>query len=547
MVWLPILLLLVSLSPFTKTYLSMSDIYATPTMHWPPFHSSPVAPAEGSEEEKEVFRHLQDQLANQFETAFPDNLAAKTVVIIPSLTLDQEILQKIDGIVHYEERMLCMLMLLRMPRTHIVFVTSVPIAPEIIDYYLHLLPGITGFHARQRLTLLSCFDSSPISLTQKILDRPRMMERILKCISPDHAAHMTCFNVTPLERSLSVKLNLPVYGCDPDIFAVGNKSNGRKLFRECGLNVPDGFEDLNSETEIAEALVALKKQHPDLSKAVIKINEGFSGEGNAIFTYPEALDVHSISPQRMLQMMDRSISIVARNLTWKDYLEKFQQMGGIVEVFLDGFVKASPSVQCRINPMGDCDVISTHDQVLGGDGDQVFLGAYFPAKKEYAVELANITKPLCQSLRDKGVIGRFGVDFLSIKNIEGTWDHYAIEINLRKGGTTHPYLMLNFLTDGTYHADKGTYLIKSGQERYYFSTDNLVDPLYRGLIPQDLIDIAMDNELMYNGASQEGVMFHMIGALSQYGKLGVVSIGKTPADARSYYDRTKEVLFKNCQ
>jgi hypothetical protein len=222
-------------------------------------------------------------------------------------------------------------------------------------------------------------------------------------------------------------------------------------------------------------------------------------------------------------------------------------MGGVVELFLEGLVKASPSVQCRINPVGNCDVISTHDQVLGGDGDQVFLGAYFPAKKDYAIELANITMPLCESLRDKGVIGRFGVDFMSIKNIEGSWDHYAIEINLRKGGTTHPYLMLNFLTDGTYHADQGTYLIKSGQERYYFSTDNLVDPLYRGLIPQDLIDIAMDNELMYNGASQEGVMFHMIGALSQYGKLGVVSIGKTPADARSYYDRTKEVLFKNCQ
>jgi hypothetical protein len=358
---------------------------------------------------------------------------------------------------------------------------------------------------------------------------------------------MTCFNVTPLERTLSIKLNLPVYGCDPDLFSLGNKSNGRKLFRECGLNVPDGFEDLNTETEIAEALVALKKQHPALRKAVIKINEGFSGEGNAIFTYPESLDVHSISPQRMLQMMDRCVSIVARNLLWKDYIEKFRQMGGVVEVFLEGLVKASPSVQCRINPIGNCDVISTHDQVLGGDGEQVFLGAYFPAKKDYSIELAKITMPLCESLRDKGVIGRFGVDFMSIKNIEGTWDHYAIEINLRKGGTTHPYLMLNFLTDGAYHADKGTYLIKSGQERYYFSTDNLVDPLYRGLIPQDLIDIAMDNELMYNGASQEGVMFHMIGALSQYGKLGVVSIGKTPADARSYYDRTKEVLFKNCQ
>lgn len=352
----------------------MSDTYANQITHWQPFHSSPVTPAEGSEEEKEIFRHLQLQLAHQFETAFPDNLAAKTVVIIPSLTLDQEILQKIDGIVHYEERMLCMLLLLRMPRTHIVFVTSVPIAPEIVDYYLHLLPGITGFHARQRLTLLSCFDSSPISLTQKILERPRLMDRIMQCIPPGHVAHMTCFNVTPLERTLSIKLNLPVYGCDPDLFSLGNKSNGRKLFRECGLNVPDGFEDLNTETEIAEALVALKKQHPALRKAVIKINEGFSGEGNAIFTYPESLDVHSISPQRMLQMMDRCVSIVARNLLWKDYIEKFRQMGGVVEVFLEGLVKASPSVQCRINPIGNCDVISTHDQVLGGDGEQVFLG-----------------------------------------------------------------------------------------------------------------------------------------------------------------------------
>lgn len=493
-----------------------------------------------------MFHHLQDQLTDQFENAFPDKLAAKTVVIIPSLSLDQEILQKIDGIVHYEERMLCMLMLLRMPRTHVVFVTSVPIAPVIVDYYLHLLPGITGLHARQRLTLLSCFDASPISLTQKILDRPRLMERIIRCIPAGHVAHMTCFNVTPLERTLAVKLNMPVYGCDPDLFHLGNKSNGRKLFKECGLMVPDGFEDLSTETEIAEALVALKKKHPNLKRAVVKINEGFSGEGNAIFNYPEQIDSHTISPQLVLPILSKKMNIVAKNLGWETYLDKFEKMGGIVEAFLDADIKRSPSVQCRINPLGKCDIISTHDQVLGGDGSQVFLGAYFPANREYAVTLASIIRPLCESLRDKGVIGRFGVDFLSVKQANGQWEHYAIEINLRKGGTTHPYLMLNFLTDGIYHADQGVYTIKSGQERYYFSTDNLVNECYRGLTPQDLIDIAMDNELMYNGASQEGVMFHMIGALSQFGKLGVVSIGKSPGEARSYYDRTREVLSKNC-
>jgi hypothetical protein len=185
--------------------------------------------------------------------------------------------------------------------------------------------------------------------------------------------------------------------------------------------------------------------------------------------------------------------------------------------------------------------------VLGGDDSQVFLGAHFPANTAYAGDLARLTMPLCELLREKGVIGRFGVDFLSIKNAEEKWTHYAIEINMRKGGTTHPYQMMNFLTDGRYDADTGIYTIKTGQPRCYFSTDNLVHECYRGLTPHDLIEIAMDNDLMFNGASQEGVMFHMIGALSQYGKLGVVSIGKTKESAYGYYGRTKEVLLRSCQ
>ena len=106
-----------------------------------------------------VFKKLQEGFSKQFEHVFPDKLAPRTVIIVPSLSMDTEILAKISGIVHYEERLLCLLMLLRMPRTHIVYVTSSPIDPVIIDYYLHMLPGITGYHALGRLTLLSCHDS----------------------------------------------------------------------------------------------------------------------------------------------------------------------------------------------------------------------------------------------------------------------------------------------------------------------------------------------------------------------------------------------------
>src|ERR1035438_41198 len=119
------------------------------------------------------FKQLQQQLSVQYSSVFPDRLAAKSVVIVPSLTLDQEILAKIDGVMYYEERLLCLLMLLRMPNTHVVYVTSMPVHNIIMDYYLHLLPGITNYHARQRLTSLSCFDASSRSLTEKILERPR--------------------------------------------------------------------------------------------------------------------------------------------------------------------------------------------------------------------------------------------------------------------------------------------------------------------------------------------------------------------------------------
>jgi hypothetical protein len=143
-------------------------------------------------------------------------------------------------------------------------------------------------------------------------------------------------------------------------------------------------------------------------------------------------------------------------------------------------------------------------------------------------------------------MGRFAIDFISVKQDDDSWKHYAIEINLRKGGTTHPFLMLQFLTDGTYHADTGEYLTASGNKRFYFASDNVCSEKYKGLTPHDLIDIAIFQDLMYNGAAQEGVMFHLVGALSEHGKLGLVCVGSTPERAKEYYDKTIRILDHEC-
>ena len=492
-----------------------------------------------------AFSNLQQRFTKRFNKIFLNDLAEKTVVIIPSLTLDSEMLKTLKGVVHYEERMLCLLMLLRMPRTQVIYVTSVPIDNSIIDYYLHLLPGITGYHARQRLTLLSCYDASRKSLTEKILDRPRLIKRIRELIKFPEMTHMACFNVTDYEKQLALTLDIPIYGCDPKLLYLGTKSGSRRIFKKLGIPVTDGIENLQNENDVAAALSQLKKNNPALQKAVVKMNDGFSGEGNAIFYYKE-LDAKYEDLERVIQKkLPQYIKVVAFNVSYEQYMQKFKTIGGIAEEFVNGEYKESPSVQCRINPIGDADIISTHDQVLGGESGQVFLGASFPANSEYNIDIAVMGKMIAEELQREGVLGRFGIDFISVKQPIG-WKHYAIEINLRKGGTTHPFLMLQFLTGGEFNWHEGIYIMPNGQQRSYFASDNVVNENYKGLTPHDLIDIAMCNRIQYDGARQTGVMFHMIGALSQYGKLGMVCIGKTVEEAKEFYAKTMEVLDKEC-
>lgn len=503
-------------------------------------NSSNSQPVPGAEEELQLFEKLQQDFGEQFKRYFPDHLANKTILVIPSLTLDQEGLSKIKGVLYYEERLLCLLMLLRMPCTHVTYVSSLPIDPVIVDYYLHLLPGITGYHARERLTLLSCYDASPLALTQKILDRPRLIERIRKSIPSGEVAHIACFNITALERTLAVAIGIPLFGCDPALAYLGTKSGSRRVFLKAGVDMPPGAENLKSYEDIVHAVAALKDMYPQIKKAVIKLNDGFSGEGNGILTYPDIEDKRALF-NWIHHNLYQQIKPVAKDLTTEKFLEKFNQMEGIVEAFIDGDIKTSPSVQCRIDPLGKIDIISAHDQELGGDSGQEFVGAYFPADTSYSQAIGEATKLVAEELKHKGVIGRFSIDFISIKEATG-WKHYAIEINLRKGGTTHPFLLLEFLTNGHYDSATGLYKTASQQQRYYFASDNLQNEAYKGLTPKDLIDIAMFHGLHFDGASQKGVVFHMIGALSQFGKIGIVCIGASPEEAYAYYTKTVAVF-----
>jgi hypothetical protein len=499
-----------------------------------------LRPPPGSPQEREAFLQLQRRLEPMFRERYADPLAERTVVVIPGLSVDQETLGHIAGASHYEERQLSMLMLLRLPRTRVVFVTSTPVDPVIIDYYLSLLSGVPSSHARRRLAMLSAYDSGARSLTEKILDRPGLLHRIREAIADPQTAHLSCFNATAHEVTLALRLGIPLYACDPALAWLGTKSGSRKTFRDAGVALPDGGEGLCDTSNLGEALTAMKRRRPELRRAVIKLEEGFSGEGNALFDFGDAA-AGDVTPAWVSRELATRLTPEAQGLSVERFIGKFNEMGGVAEAWLEGDQKRSPSVQMRITPTRQLEVISTHDQLLGGHNGQVFLGGTFPADERYRLSLQADGERVGEVLRERGVLGRFSVDFITVR--EGDrWVHYAIEVNLRKGGTTLPFQMLQFLTDGHYDTSCGEFVTPTGQRRVYLATDNLCRPEYRQLTPDDLVDLIVTQRLHFDPTRQRGVVFTLIGALSEFGKLGLVSIADTHADSESLYRRTVAVI-----
>jgi len=238
-----------------------------------------------------------------------------------------------------------------------------------------------------------------------------------------------------------------------------------------------------------------------------------------------------------LTLRVQSLRFEGEGQTVEGYAEMLAAQGGVVEERLAGDEFRSPSVQMRISPAGEVEVLSTHDQLLGGPMGMSFLGSVFPADPAYALAITREARRIGERLAKEGVLGRFALDFVAVRDPDG-WRVYAIEINLRKGGTTAPYLTLEFLTQGRYDAEAGVFRAQGGKPKFYVASDHVESDRYRSLAPADLFELVRRHELHFNSASETGVVFHMLAALSERGFVGLTAVADSHADARSLFDRT---------
>ncbi len=485
------------------------------------------------------FDALQERLVPLWRSIQSFNQDEQTIVVVPSMTLDMA--ASGAEAQAYEERFLFLLLLLAQPRARLIYVTSQAIHPSVIEYYLDLLPGVIPSHAHRRLSLVAPYDGSAKPLSLKLLERPRLLEEICALIPDKNRAHLVCYNTTFLERNLALRLDIPLYGADPKHFHFGTKTGCRQLFAAAGVNHPFGVENLHTVEEVNAALTQMYRQRPSMRAAVVKLNEGVSGEGNALVDLSE---LASANEQSIAERV-RAMRFEMDGMTFEDYFGKFRERGGIVEerVGVGAQEVRSPSVQLRVTPLGQVELLSTHDQMLGGPSGQSYLGCIFPADPAYAVEISREAGKVGARLAQAGVIGRFALDFVTTRaRGSAPWELYAIEVNLRKGGTTHPFLTLQFLTGGAYDSETGIFTAPNGQKKFLVASDHVQSPKYRGYSPNDLFDLVVRRELHFGQVRQTGIVFHMLSALGTTGLLGLTAVGNSPEEARAIFEQAQRVL-----
>ena len=102
----------------------------------------------------------------------------------------------------------------------------------------------------------------------------------------------------------------------------------------------------------------------------------------------------------------------------------------------------------------------------------------------------------------------------------------VIEINIRKGGTTHPYWTSKLLLDACRSDVSGCLVDNQGKEYVYRSNDNFEKQTNNRLSLDEILNGAKEENLIFTFEQKEGVIFHLLSAWRPLGKIGYTIIAK---------------------
>ena len=166
----------------------------------------------------------------------------------------------------------------------LVYMTSSPVAPGIVEYYLSLLPQAVRGDARARLDVCSPpATGRRAPLTEKLLERPHLLTQIRWCARPCEHAVLLPYMTTPLERDLALALDMPLYGADPRHLHHRHEERRPGAVREGRRSASAGSRPHHRHARRDRgARAAARGEDRTSLEAIVKLDDAVSGEGNAV-------------------------------------------------------------------------------------------------------------------------------------------------------------------------------------------------------------------------------------------------------------------------
>lgn len=451
----------------------------------------------------------------------------RTIVSVQSVSLGGLTAKYLQGLNYFEERNFYLLDLLRNKKCSCVVVLSDDIDK---DFYEHAIRegtracGLNSDDVAQRWRTLFVSSDGRSSLSEALLRNPNALHSLHEIIRNCQNPVLDFWAVSENEIKLAKALGIPHFGLTEGLLSIDSKSNGRAVFESLGIRLPRGFQDIYCIEGVREALFELASK-TDAKSFLIKLNCEEAGNGIAKVARTEIL-----SPiVRFVASLE-----VSKRIPVEAFISQIGKRGAVVEEYIEAPITTFPSVKMSISPDGEVVNLGTHDQVLNG---MAYAGSRFPANGEYRRELIEQGYKIGARLAAEGVRGIVSADFMATRESEAdSWLLWGLEINARKGATTHPYFWTRFLADASYDESTGELNTVAGPIRYRSSEYIQAEGLSH-ISASELIEAVRSAGLAYDPLNRRGAFIHMATCLRNFSKFGATFIGNSDSEIDELYAR----------
>ncbi|MAW07052.1 MAG: hypothetical protein CME61_02090 [Halobacteriovoraceae bacterium] len=440
-------------------------------------------------------------------------------IVIPSMSFDRELLEGIEGVSHYELRSLWEILRVKDKNVYVTFVSSYKIPFSTLKHFKEIYNLSAEEFSRVSFVEISR-KKNILSLTKNILIDESALKKIKKTFKCENVL-LEPFVFTHQEKALSRLLEIPSWYDHPQMNYFHTKS-GNRFIVGSSAPMPDGLGDLFSFDAVVKGVIKLKNDKPGLESCMVKLNFGVSGQGNMKLDLPSGKAWEALLPKEKedsIRNCFESAKLFNKTLKASDFKQRIIEEGAVVEEFISNEIISSPSAQIFCKP-DSIDLISTHHQILDKSG-QKFLGGSYPCDDQFRKKIEKFSIKVGEKLKDLKVFGVVSIDFLISKNQKTSeLDYHLIELNIRKGGTTHPFMLSNFAIKSNEHFEAGPPSREFTDNYVYRSNDNFYPCRTRYSCQKDILEKATADGILFSRKKKEGVIFHLLSSYEETGKVG---------------------------